>query len=62
VNEALVAPAATVTDDETLAALELLLDRVTLAPAGPAGAFSVIVPIDVAPPVTDVGESDSDWT
>jgi hypothetical protein len=55
VNVALVAPAATVTLDGTIAALGLLLDRlITASPLG-AGPLSVTVPEADVPPVTLVG-------
>ena len=60
VNVALVAPAATVTLDGTLAAVVLLLESATSAlPAG-AGPLSVTVPVEEFPPVTLVGFTDSD--
>jgi len=55
VNVAVVAPAATVTVAGTVAAAVLLLLRVTTAPPVGAGPFSVTVPVDELPPVTDVG-------
>ena len=51
VNVALLAPAATVTLVGTLAA-PLSLESITCAPPVGAGALSVAVPVDVAPPVT----------
>src|SRR5882724_9613263 len=56
VNVALVAPAATV----TLAAVVLLLERVTCAPPVGAGPLSVTVPVEEFPPVTLVGFSESE--
>jgi hypothetical protein len=55
VKVAVVAFAATVTLDGTLAAVVLLLDRVTTAPPAGAGPFNVTVPVDGVPPTTDVG-------
>src|SRR6266404_5614947 len=52
VNVALVAPAATVTLEGTLAAPVLLLERVTCAPTDGAGPLSVTVPVEEFPPVT----------
>jgi hypothetical protein len=52
---AVVALAATVTVAGTCAAAVLLLDRVTTAPAGGAGPFSVTVPVEVLPPPTAAG-------
>jgi hypothetical protein len=61
VNEALVAPAATVTLEGTPASVELLLESATCAlPAG-AGPLSVTVPVeDCAPPTTLEGLSESE--
>jgi len=56
-NDALVAPAATVTLEGTLAAVVLLLESVTCAPPVGAGPLSVTVPVDEFPPVTLVGLS-----
>ena len=50
-------PAGTVTVDGTVAEA-LLDDTVTTAPLEPAGPFSVIVPVEVLPPSTDVGLTD----
>lgn len=49
------APEATVTDPGTVA-LPLFDDRLTAVPPGPAGPLSVAVPVDGAPPWTDVGD------
>jgi hypothetical protein len=56
VNEAVVAPAATVTEEGTLATALLLLERVTVAPPAGAAALSVTVPTEVLPPVTAAGD------
>src|SRR5436305_14868215 len=55
VNLAVVAPAATVTDAGTVAALRLLLVNATTAPPAGAAALSVTVPVLFAPPVTVAG-------
>src|SRR5258708_3720043 len=55
VNVALVAPAATVTLDGTLAAVVLLLESVTTAPPEGAAPLNVTVPVEEFPPVTLVG-------
>jgi len=55
VNVAVVAFAVTVTLAGTVAAAVLLLLSVTTAPPVGAGPFSVTVPVDEVPPVTDVG-------
>jgi hypothetical protein len=60
VNVALVAPAATVTLDGTLAAVVLLLESVTTAPPDGAAPLSVTVPVDEFPPVTLVGFTESE--
>ena len=60
VKVALVAPAATVTLDGTLAAAVLLLESVTCAPPVGAGPLSVTVPVEEFPPVTLVGFSESE--
>ena len=58
VNDALVAPAATVTLEGTLAAVVLLLESATCAPPVGAGPLSVTLPVeDCAPPTTLVGFS-----
>jgi hypothetical protein len=51
-------PAATVTEDGTEAAAVLLLCRATAAPPVGAGPVSVTVPVEFAPPTTDVGFND----
>src|SRR5215831_9762893 len=51
VNVAVVAPAATVTETGTVAALVLLLVNATTAPPAGAAALSVTVPVLFAPPV-----------
>ena len=55
VNDALVAPAATVTLEGTLAAVVLLLESATCAPPAGAGSRNVTVPVEEFPPVTLVG-------
>ena len=55
VKVAVVAFAATVTLAGTCAAAVLLLDSVTTAPPVGAGPLSVTVPVEEAPPGTDVG-------
>ena len=57
VNVAVVAPAATVTEAGTVAALVLLLVNVTTAPPAGAAALSVTVPVLFAPPVSVAGFS-----
>jgi hypothetical protein len=57
-NVALVAPAATVTLEGTLAAAVLLLESVTCAPPDGAGPLNVTVPVEELPPVTLVGFSE----
>src|SRR5437762_10932958 len=57
VNLAVVAPAATVTDAGTVAALRLLLVNATTAPPAGAAALSVTVPVLFAPPVSVAGFS-----
>jgi hypothetical protein len=56
VNVALVAPAATVTLEGTLAAV-LLLESATRAPPDGAAPLNVTVPVEELPPVTLVGFS-----
>jgi hypothetical protein len=51
-NVALVAPAATVTLEGTLAAAVLLLESATCAPPDGAAPLSVTVPVEEFPPVT----------
>lgn len=61
VNVVLLAPAATITLEGTLAAAALLLDRVNCAPPDGAAPLSVTVPVEVcAPPTTLVGFSVSE--
>src|SRR5580700_4433581 len=60
VNDALLAPAATVTLEGTLAAIVLPLDRVTCAPPAGAGSLKDTVPVEESPPVTLVGFSASE--
>jgi hypothetical protein len=57
VNVALVAPAATVTLEGTLAAAVLLLESATRAPPDGAAPFNVTMPVEEFPPVTLVGFS-----
>ena len=59
-NDALVAPAATVTLAGTLAAVVLLLESATCTPPVGAGPLSVTVPVEEFPPVTLVGFSESE--
>src|SRR5215470_9983409 len=60
VKVALVAPSSTVTLAGTVATLVLLLERLTTAPPGGAGALSVTVPCEEFPPTTLVGFSVSE--
>jgi hypothetical protein len=60
VNVALVAPAAIVTLDGTLAAVVLLLERVTTAPPDGAAPLNVTVPVEEFPPVTLVGFTETE--
>lgn len=62
VKVALVAPAATITMEDTPAA-PLLLESATCAPPAGAGPLSVTLPVeDCVPPVTLVGFSESEET
>ena len=56
-NVAEVEPAATVTDEGTVA-LTLVEERLTTVPPGSAGPLRVTVPVDGVPPNTDVGETE----
>ena len=61
VNVALVAPAATVTLEGTVAAAVLLLESATCAPPAGAASLNVTVPVeDCVPPITLVGLSVSE--
>src|SRR5262252_9050363 len=60
VNVAVVAPAATVTEAGTVAALVLLLVNATTAPPAGAAALRVTVPVLFAPPVRLAGFSVSE--
>jgi hypothetical protein len=63
VKVALVAPAATVTLEGTVAAAVLLLESATTAPPAGAGPFRVTVPVEVpTPPITLVGSRVSEET
>jgi hypothetical protein len=57
VNDALVAPATTITVEGTLAAVVLLLESATCAPPVGAGPLNVTVPVGDFPPGTLVGFS-----
>jgi hypothetical protein len=59
-NVALVAPAATVTLEGTLAAVVLLLESITCAPPDGAGPLNVTVAVEEFPPVTLAGFSESE--
>jgi hypothetical protein len=54
-NVAMVPPGGTVTEEGTLATETLLLDRDTGIPASGAGVFRVMVAMEVAPPMTELG-------
>ena len=56
VKVAVVEPAATVTDAGTVA-FELLDVKATTVPPVPAAEFSVTVPVDEVPPVTELGDT-----
>ena len=56
-NDALLAPAATVTLEGRLAAAVLLLESVTSTPPDGAGPLSITVPVAESPPVTLAGFS-----
>jgi hypothetical protein len=60
VNVALVAPAAIVTVEGTLATVVLLLESATCAPPVGAGPLSVTVPVEEFPPVTLAGFNESE--
>jgi hypothetical protein len=62
VNVAVVAPASTVALGGTVATEGLLLERETAAPPAGAGPFNVTVPVELNPPVTELGSSVSDKT
>lgn len=54
------APAATVTLDDTVAIEVLLLASVTAAPPTGAAALSVTFPVDEVPPTTKIGFTSTD--
>ena len=60
VKDALVAPAATVTLEGTVATAVLLLESATCAPPVGAGPLSVTVPVEEFPPVTLAGFRESE--
>jgi hypothetical protein len=60
VKEVDVLPAGTVTLAATVAAIRLLLLRVTDAPPAGAAALSRTVPVEILPPTTLVGLSDTE--
>lgn len=57
-----VAPAGNVREADTTAAAVLLLDKLTTIPPVGAGPLRETVPVDAAPPTTEVGLSVSDVT
>lgn len=57
VNVPVVAPAETVTVAGT-GTFDQLVDKLTIVPAARAGPVRVTVPVEVDPPVTDVGETE----
>ena len=59
-NVALVAPAATITLEGTLAGVVLLLESTTCAPPVGAAPLNVTVPVEEFPPATLVGFSESE--
>ena len=59
-NVAVVAPAAIVTLEGTLAGVVLLLESATCAPPVGAGPLNVTVPVEEFPPTTLVGFSESE--
>src|SRR5260221_14271348 len=59
-NVALVAPAAIVTLEGTLAAVRLLLESINCAPPDGAGPLNVTVPVEEFPPLTLAGFSESE--
>jgi hypothetical protein len=60
VNVALVAPAATITLDGTLATVVLLLESATTAPPAGAAPLNVTVPVEEFPPIALVRLSESE--
>ena len=61
VNVAEVVPAATRTEEGTDAAA-LPLDKATVVPLVPAGRVSLMVPVELVPPATELGASVMDWS
>jgi len=59
VNVTEVEPAGTVTEAGTVALVELE-DRLTTVPPVPAAPFRVTVPVELVPPVTVVGDSETE--